>query len=56
MGDMADMIEWFGEWPDDPICPECGNELERREDQEGVTYQCGNMSCLSFFTEEEILG
>ncbi len=35
-------------------CPECGSDLEQREDQLGVTFQCLEMDCLSFFDADEI--
>jgi hypothetical protein len=37
-------------------CPECGKELDRREDPHGVSYQCLALDCLSLFGEDEICG
>ena len=36
------------------VCPQCGGDIEREEDEQGVAYQCHNMSCLGFFGADEI--
>jgi tRNA U54 and U55 pseudouridine synthase Pus10 len=37
-------------------CPECGGELDRREDIYGVVYQCIGHDCFSTFGSDEIEG
>lgn len=36
-------------------CPACGSELDRREDELGVTFQCTELDCLQFYDEDEIV-
>jgi len=47
MTTLADRIEGLE-------CPECGEELDRREDPKGVTYQCLAHDCFSLFGADEI--
>ena len=39
---------------EDHECPQCGEILQRCEDENGACYQCRDMGCLGLFDVDEI--